>query len=80
MFGARAVKSVHMGYSTTQKGYKFFDLIRKLFFVSKDVYFVENIFPFQSSSFLEVDNYRLQQLDEGIVDADPFVVIRDEST
>lgn len=49
-FGARATKSVLMGYGTTQKGYKLYDLEHHIFFISRDVIFTENIFPFQSDS------------------------------
>ena len=35
-----------MGYGTTQKGYKLYDLENKVFFISRDVVFTESIFPF----------------------------------
>ncbi|XP_075095514.1 uncharacterized protein LOC142173765 [Nicotiana tabacum] len=37
-----------MGYSISQKGYRLYDLKAKRFFVSRDVTFQENIFPFQT--------------------------------
>ena len=46
-FGPRAIRSVFMGYSTTQKGYKLYDLENKVLFISRDVVFTESIFPFQ---------------------------------
>ena len=36
-FETRSIKSVLMGYSTTQKGYKLYDLSTKTFFISRDV-------------------------------------------
>ncbi|KAL3368664.1 hypothetical protein AABB24_009482 [Solanum stoloniferum] len=77
-FGVRAVKSV--GYSTTQKGYIFFYLTNKLFFVSRNVHFVETIFPFYSNPPLEVNHHQLQHPGECFVVADPFVVISREPT
>ncbi|XP_075095306.1 uncharacterized protein LOC142173584 [Nicotiana tabacum] len=47
-FSPRAVATVHMGYSVSQKGYRLYDLKAKRFFVSRYVTFRENIFPFQS--------------------------------
>ncbi|KAH0651790.1 hypothetical protein KY284_031702 [Solanum tuberosum] len=46
-FAARAKKAVFIGYSSTQKGYKLYDLETKIVFISRDVTFRENIFPFQ---------------------------------
>ncbi|XP_075096344.1 uncharacterized protein LOC107777081 [Nicotiana tabacum] len=42
----RANKVVHMGYSEVQKGYILFDIANQSFFVSRDVTFREDIFPF----------------------------------
>ena len=47
-FGPRAVKSVLMGYGTTQKAYKLYDLQNKVFFITRVVVFNESIFPFQT--------------------------------
>ncbi|XP_016435782.2 uncharacterized protein LOC107761995 [Nicotiana tabacum] len=44
---ARAIPAVLMGYSSTQKGYKLYDLHAKTFFVSKNVVFKEDLFPFK---------------------------------
>ncbi|KAL3375566.1 hypothetical protein AABB24_006833 [Solanum stoloniferum] len=49
-FGTRATKSVMLGYSSTQKGYKLYDWETKSIFVSQDVQFLEHIFPFQSNN------------------------------
>ncbi|KAK6797673.1 hypothetical protein RDI58_005375 [Solanum bulbocastanum] len=46
-FGPKAIRSVFMGYGTTQKGYKLYDLQNRVFFISRDVVFIESIFPFQ---------------------------------
>lgn len=42
----RSKSTVHMGYSKTQKGCVLFDLTTKIFFISRDVIFREDIFPF----------------------------------
>lgn len=44
-FAPRARKSVFLGYSEVQNGYRLYDIIEKTFFVSRDVVFRENIFP-----------------------------------
>jgi len=45
-FEPRGVPYVFLGYSDTQKGYKLLNLLAKKCFVSRDVKFVETIFPF----------------------------------
>nr|XP_009589228.1 uncharacterized protein LOC104086617 [Nicotiana tomentosiformis] len=47
---ARAIPAVLMGYSSTQKGYKIYDLHAKTFFVNRNVGFKENLFPFKHST------------------------------
>lgn len=47
-FDSRAVPSVFMVYSTTNKGYVLFDLTQQKNFINRDVTFMEYIFPFQS--------------------------------
>ena len=47
-FAPRARKAIFLGYSETQKGYRLFDLVNKVFFVSRDVTFRESIFPYQT--------------------------------
>nr|XP_016439991.1 PREDICTED: uncharacterized protein LOC107765806 [Nicotiana tabacum] len=43
----RAIPAALMGYSSTQKGYKLYDLHAKSFFVSRNVVFREDLFPFR---------------------------------
>ena len=45
-FASRSRKCVFMGYPFGQKGWKLFDLDSKQFFVSRDVKFFEDVFPF----------------------------------
>ncbi|XP_070010349.1 uncharacterized protein [Nicotiana sylvestris] len=45
-FSARAIPAVFLGYSLTQKGYKLFDLTNRIVFISRDVVFQEDSFPF----------------------------------
>lgn len=42
--------AVLLGYSTLQKGYKLYDLTTKTSFVSRDVVFKEEVFPFKHMS------------------------------
>lgn len=46
-FAAKAVKGVFLGYPYGQKGYKVLNLDTKKVFVSRDVHFLENVFPFK---------------------------------
>nr|XP_016495976.1 PREDICTED: uncharacterized protein LOC107814988 [Nicotiana tabacum] len=46
-FAAKSVGAVLMGYSLSQKGYKLYTILTNSFFVSRDVKFMEHIFPFQ---------------------------------
>nr|XP_033509737.1 uncharacterized protein LOC117274513 [Nicotiana tomentosiformis] len=55
-FSPRENRSVLVGYSTTQKGYTLYDLERKVFLVSKDVSFREDVFPFKN---VELDSAEL---------------------
>lgn len=45
-FERRGVPCVFMGYTPNQKGYRLLNLSTKDFFVSRDVVFKENVFPF----------------------------------
>ncbi|GKE18373.1 ribonuclease H-like domain-containing protein, partial [Tanacetum coccineum] len=47
-FSSRPEKYVLVGYSSVKKGYKLYSLERKLFIFSRDVKFVENMFPFKT--------------------------------
>ncbi|XP_069150450.1 uncharacterized protein [Solanum lycopersicum] len=49
-FSPRAIRVVLMGYCTTQKGYKLYDLENKKFFISRDVIFLEKVFPFHDNT------------------------------
>lgn len=46
-FSPKAIPSVFMGYSDTQKGYKLYNIASDTFFVSRDVLFRETVFPFK---------------------------------
>ncbi|CAH9121069.1 unnamed protein product [Cuscuta epithymum] len=50
-FAPRGLKCVFLGYAYSQKGWKVFDLDTKRHFVSRDVSFVETIFPFAMDNF-----------------------------
>lgn len=47
-FAPRAREAVLLGYAATQKGYKLYDMKSKTIFVSRDVVFHEQLFPFQA--------------------------------
>ncbi|XP_070026503.1 uncharacterized protein LOC142182245 [Nicotiana tabacum] len=47
-FEPRAVRSILLGYAAHQKGYRLLDLEHKVFFISRDVVFYEDVFLFQS--------------------------------
>lgn len=52
-FSPKATRSNLMGYETTQKGYKLYDLEHHTFVISRDVVYVvftEIFFPFQTHS------------------------------
>ncbi|GKB72446.1 ribonuclease H-like domain-containing protein [Tanacetum coccineum] len=48
LFSSRSEKCVLVGYSSVKKGYKLYSLERKQFIFSRDVKFVENVFPFKT--------------------------------
>ncbi|XP_070035172.1 uncharacterized protein [Nicotiana tomentosiformis] len=47
-FKPRAVRSVLLAYAAHQTGYMLLDLEHSVFFISRDIVFYEDIFPFQS--------------------------------
>ncbi|CAH9146225.1 unnamed protein product [Cuscuta epithymum] len=46
-FAQRGIKCVFLGYAYTQKGWKVYDLEKQRHFISRDVKFIETIFPFK---------------------------------
>ena len=46
-FSPRAIPAIHLGYSSSKKGYILYDLSPHSFFVSRDTVFKEGIFPFK---------------------------------
>nr|XP_009801332.1 PREDICTED: uncharacterized protein LOC104247084 [Nicotiana sylvestris] len=69
-FAPRAVRLVFLGYAAHQKGYRLLDLENKVFFISRDVVFYGDIFPFHiaedssESLFLDITPVPRQDLDE----------------
>ncbi|XP_070049483.1 uncharacterized protein [Nicotiana tomentosiformis] len=61
-FASRARRAVMIGYSKTQKRYKLFDLESNIFFVSRDVSFREDIFPFQGEETCQKDLFTLNSV------------------
>ncbi|KAH0773131.1 hypothetical protein KY290_010268 [Solanum tuberosum] len=54
-FAPKANKAVFLGYAVSQKGYKLLDIESKLVFVSRDVLFFKDIFPFQATGLDEAN-------------------------
>ena len=73
--GTRAIKAVLMGYGTTQKGYRLYDLQNKIFFTSRDVCFHEHIFPFHSCT-VEADDNVLKPIFHPTKIAEEFPIAR----
>ncbi|KAK1412979.1 hypothetical protein QVD17_34637 [Tagetes erecta] len=48
-FDSRSFKCIFIGYSAEKRGYKMWDLERKVVFFSRDVKFYEDLFPFQQN-------------------------------
>ncbi|KAK9125652.1 hypothetical protein Scep_014498 [Stephania cephalantha] len=55
-FDTRSFKSVFLGYAPAQKAYRLYNFSNNSVFVSRDVVFYENVFPFRSSSFSSSDS------------------------
>lgn len=49
-FASRSVKGVFLGYPYAKAGYKVLNLATKQVFISRDVHFVESVFPFRDIS------------------------------
>ncbi|XP_019233151.1 PREDICTED: uncharacterized protein LOC109213779 [Nicotiana attenuata] len=61
-FSPRARKSVLIGYSKTQKGYRLFDLNARKVFISRDVSFREQVFPFKEGTQITEDLFPCEPL------------------
>lgn len=78
-FASRSRRCVFMGYPYGKKGWRLYDLEKLEFFVSRDVVFSENIFPFASKLLItdangEDDTQELwAPLSEGIILDDPII-------
>lgn len=70
-FASRSRKCVFVGYPFGKKGWRLFDLENKSFFVSRDVKFIENHFPFATNGDDAVGSkYNLGTMDLGDDDLD----------
>jgi len=73
-FAPRSRKCVFLGYSFGKKGWKVCDLETREIFVSRDVVFQENIFPFATSEALSNENFSPRLTVPGVQDDDFFAL------
>lgn len=76
-FASRSISAAFMGYSSTQKGYKLLNLETKTFFVSRDVTFKEDSFPFKIVG--RVDSPLFTDGSVELLDNDPLQIICEEN-
>lgn len=55
-FASKSRKCVFVGYPFGQKGWRVYDLDAKEFFVSRDVKFIEDVFPFSSPDDVNIES------------------------
>nr|GEY66207.1 hypothetical protein [Tanacetum cinerariifolium] len=75
-FNPRGVPCVFLGYPSSQKGYKFYNLTTKSTFVSRDVVFYEDVFPFAADSinnFLTPLPITFPYQSKSTIDCDEFI-------
>ena len=78
-FDTRSIKSVLMGYSTTQKGYKLYDLSTQTFFISRDVTLREDQYPFQHIQDESCDSSFFENSDMFVYDDSPTIPLHEAS-
>ncbi|KAL8158393.1 hypothetical protein AgCh_002907 [Apium graveolens] len=66
-FASRAIKGIMLGYHNGQKGYRVLNLENEKVFVSRNVQFVEHIFPFRDIPSVEpqVERYKARLVAKG---------------
>lgn len=47
-FDSRSIKAIFLGYANNHKAYKLYNLADNTIFISRDVRFYKNVFPFQN--------------------------------
>ena len=75
-FTLRAISAVFLGYPVGYKGYKLYDLEQKRFFISRDITFVEDVFPFHTSTIgcSQVDEFPEVVLPCSVNDSTPSAI------